>query len=63
MKKLSSEDSKRDKNPFVVVFFLYLYQTELCLLVVVDIRLKEMFGNEVVLYAVILLVPLGPTGV
>lgn len=30
------------------------------LLVVVDIRLEEVFGDEVVLHAVALLVPLGP---
>lgn len=39
------------------------FLTQLCLLVVVDIRLKEVFGDEVVLHAVALLVPLGPTGV
>lgn len=37
--------------------------THVCLLVVVDIRLKEMFGDEVVLHTVALLVPLGPTSV
>lgn len=29
-------------------------------LVVMDIRLKEMFGDEMVLHAIALLVPLGP---
>lgn len=33
------------------------------LLVVVDVRLKEMLGDEVVLHAVRLLVPPGPAGV
>lgn len=47
------------------VFFLPIFPwwCPQCLLVVVDIRLKEVFRNEVVLRAVGLLVPLGPAGV
>ena len=41
-------------------FSIFYYQSE-CLLVVVDVRLKKVFGDEVVLHAVALLVPLGPT--
>lgn len=45
----------------VIFFFTSLGPTApVRLLVVVDIRLEEVFGDEVVLHTVALLVPLGP---